>query len=185
MEAIDAIHARQSIGRLTQDSVPRASIEKLLAAAVQAPNHYGVRPWRFVVLTGEGRTRLGGIMAKVLRNRFPEIEAAALEKERAKPLRAPVIIVVGVDAPADTRVDPIENICAAAAACQNILLAAGALGLGAQWRTGDAARYPDVKSFLGFAADQHLLAFLYIGHPEVWPEPKVREGFEDRTVWIE
>jgi len=57
------------------------------------------------------------------------------------------------------KVIEIENICAAAAACQNILLAAHVLGLGARWRTGDAARDPQIKKFLGFSEDQHLIAF--------------------------
>ncbi|MEJ5226260.1 MAG: nitroreductase family protein, partial [Anaerolineales bacterium] len=67
----------------------------------------------------------------------------------------------------------------------NILLAAHALGLGAIWRTGDTARDPLIKQFLGFAPDQHLIGFLYIGVPEAAPEPKQRPGFEDRTVWMD
>jgi nitroreductase len=79
----------------------------------------------------------------------------------------------------------IENVCATAAACQNLLLAAHALGLAAKWRTGDPARDPKVKQFLGFAPDQHLIAFLYIGYPEFKPESVERPSFEDRTVWLE
>jgi nitroreductase len=185
VEVIEAIHARQSIGRVRQDPVPRDAIEKLLGAAVQAPNHYEVRPWRFVVLTGEGRNRLGDVLANALRQRFPDIEPSALEKERAKPLRAPVIIAVGVDLPLDPRVHETENICAVAAACQNILLAAVDLGLAVQWRTGEAARDADVKKFLGFSPAQHLLAFLYVGYPETLAGVRQRAGFEDRTVWMD
>ncbi len=185
MSVIEAIYDRQSVGKMKPDSVPRADIEKLLGAAVQAPNHYKVRPWRFIVLTGDGRAKLGNVMAQVLERRFPDVDPAALDKERAKPLRAPLLIAVAVDQPDDPRVIEIENICAAAAACENLLLAAGQLGLGGHWRTGDAARDPDVKSFLGLAADQHLIAFLYVGYPEVWPPSRERPGFEERTTWIE
>ncbi len=185
MTVIEAIYDRQSIGKMKSDPVPRADIEKLLGAAVQAPNHYKVRPWRFIVLTGAGRERLGDVMAQVLARRFPDVDPAALDKERAKPLRAPLVIAVAVDKPDDPRVIEIENICAAAAACENILLAAGQLGLGGHWRTGDAAQDSDVKRFLGLAADQHLIAFLYLGYPEVWPPSRERPGFEERTTWIE
>ena len=58
MNVLEAIYHRQSIGAMKPDPVPRGDIEKLLGAAVQAPNHYKVRPWRFVVLTGAGRERL-------------------------------------------------------------------------------------------------------------------------------
>ena len=186
MDVIQAIYHRQSIGKMKPDPVPRGDIEKLLGAAVQAPNHYKVRPWRFVVLTGAGRSKLGDVMAQVLRRRFPDVEPAALDKERAKPLRSPVVIAVGVDAPGDDpRVLEIENICAAAAACENILLAAGELGIAGHWRTGDAVMEPEVKQLLGLGAAQQLIAFLYLGYPEVWPPDRERPGFEERTVWIE
>jgi nitroreductase len=167
------------------DPVARELIEQLLDAAVQAPNHHKVRPWRFVVLSGDGRKRLGNLMAELLHQKFPQIKPDALDKERAKPLRSPLIIAVGVDKPTDPKVDEIENICAAAAACQNILLAAQALGLGAHWRTGDAARARQVKKFLGLQEDQTLIAFLYIGYSIVQPEPSQRMGFEDRTTWFD
>ncbi|HUH96556.1 MAG TPA: nitroreductase [Anaerolineales bacterium] len=185
MDALQAIQTRHSIGRVKPDTVPRELIEKLLNAAVQAPNHYLVRPWRFVVLTGRARSQLGEIMAQSMKARFPQLTDEALNKERAKPLRSPVLIAVGVDKPTESKVLEIENICAAAAACENILLAAQALGLAGQWRTGDAARDGAVKKFLGFAEDQHIISFLYIGYPDVIPEAAARPGFEDRTVWKE
>jgi len=79
----------------------------------------------------------------------------------------------------------IENVSAASAACQNILLAAHGLGLGAIWRTGEWARDARVKEFLGFAPDQHIVGFIYVGVPEFTPEPHLRHSFEDRTVWME
>lgn len=185
MEALDAIYSRQSVKRVRPDPVPRELIEKLLSAAVQAPNHYKVRPWRFIVLTGAARERLGDVLAERLRAGNPELPPEALDIERAKPLRAPLIIAVGVDRPADPRVLEIENVCAAAAAAQNLLLAAHALGLAAMWRTGPPASDPAVKDFLGLAADQHLIAFLYIGYPEAPRLPSERPGFEDRAVWME
>ena len=185
MDALQAIQTRHSIGKVKPDAVSRDMIEKLLNAAVQAPNHYQVRPWRFVVLTGNGRSQLGEVMAQSLKGKFPQLAEEALDKERAKPLRSPVLIAVGVDKPTESKVLEIENICATAAACENILLAAHALGLATQWRTGDAARDPAVKKFLGFAEDQHVLSFLYIGYPDVVPDSAPRPGFEDRTVWME
>ncbi|MFH1183790.1 MAG: nitroreductase [Chloroflexota bacterium] len=185
MNVIEAIYARQSIGRVKPDPVPRAEIEKMLGAAVQAPNHYKVRPWRFVVLTGSGRERLGEAMAEAIRRKFPQVDGEGLDKERAKPLRAPLVVAVGVDRPAEARVVEIENICAAAAACENLLLAATGMGLAGYWRTGDAARDPEVKEFLGLAPDQELLAFLYLGYPETPPEKRERPGFEDRTTWLD
>ena len=185
MDLIEGIHSRQSIGHVRLDPVPRAEIEKLLSAAVQAPNHYKVRPWRFVVLTGKGLERLGDVMAASQRHRFPELKSEALDITRALPLRAPLVIAVGVDEPAEPKVVQIENVCAAAAACENMLLAAHAAGLAAKWRTGEWASDARVKAFLGFEADQPLIAFLYIGYPEFIAESMQRPGFEDRVTWME
>jgi len=185
MDVIEVIHKRHSQGKVKPDPLPRELIEKLLDAAVQAPNHYKVRPWRFVVLTGEGRNKLGDVMAASQEARHPEFPAEAWEKCRALPLRAPVMIAVGVDKPSEAKVLEIENIAATAAAIENLLLAAEAMGLGAKWRTGEWARDPMVKEFLGFEPDQHIIGFIYIGYPEFVAEPVARPSFDDRTVWIE
>jgi nitroreductase len=185
MDTLEAIHTRQSYGFFRPEPVPRYIIESLLSAACQAPNHYKVRPWRFIVLTGSGLLRLGDIMAQSLAQRIENLPAEALNKERAKPLRAPLIIAVGVDKPTEPKISEIENICASAAACQNILLAAHAQGLSAMWRTGPSATDPLVKDFLGLAKDQYLIGFLYIGYPENLPAPVERPTFNDRTVWME
>lgn len=184
MNVIEAIYARQSVGNVKSDEISRADIEKLLGAAAQAPNHYKVRPWRFVVITGEARKRLGEALAQAFLRKSPLVGQDGLEKERAKPFRAPLIIAIGVDTPAEPRVQAIENVCAAAAACQNILLAAVELGIAGYWRTGDAVREPEVKAILGLAPDQELIAFLYLGYPATPAEPRERPGFEDRTTWL-
>ncbi len=185
MELFEAVRTRHSVGDVRSDAVPRSWIEKLLEAGVQAPNHHKVRPWRFVVLTGTARERLGEVMAASQRDRQPDLPPQAFDKTRSLPLRAPLLIAVGVDRPNGPKVLEIENVCAAAAACENILLVAHALGLGAKWRTGEWARDAHVKEFLGFESDQPLIAFLYIGYPQVQFEPLPRPSYEDRTRWME
>ena len=185
MELFEAIHNRHSQGKVKQDAVSRELIEKLLDAGAQAPNHYKVRPWRFVVLTGEVRNKLGDVMSASQRERKPDLPSEAFDKTRALPLRAPLLIAVGVDKPSEEKVLEVENISAASAACQNILLAAQALGLAAIWRTGEWARDAKVKEFLGFSADQHIVGFIYVGYPEFTVEAAPRPSFEDRTVWME
>ncbi len=185
MEVLEAIHSRHSEGKVKPDPLPHELIEKLLDAAVQAPNHYKVRPWHFAVVAGEGRNRLGDVMAASQREHHPEFPPEVFDKTRTLPLRAPVVIAVGVDKPSEAKVLEIENICAAAAATENLLLAAHAMGLGAKWRTGEWARDAKVKEFLGLERDQHVIGFIYIGYPEFVTEPAPRPSFEDRTIWIE
>jgi nitroreductase len=185
METFETIHGRMTTSKVKPDALPRDVIEKLLSAGVQAPNHYKVRPWRFVVLTGNGRNKLGDVMAASFFDRNPATPPEGLDKTRALPLRAPVVIAVGVDKPAEPKIVEIENISATSAACMNILLAAHALGLGAIWRTGEWARDDKVKEFLGFGPEQLIVGFIYIGYPDFAQEVYIRPGFEDRVTWME
>src|SRR5918912_3326551 len=170
---LEALRARRSVGRVRPEQPPRTLVERVIEAATWAPNHYRTRPWRFVVVAGEARRALGAVMADALRERLEEQDgeraAALLEKERNKPLRAPVLIVVAVVPSREPRGGGIEGVCAGGAGVRKMLLAAEALGLGAMWRTGDAAREPAVKRFLGLPEDAHLLSFVYLGYRDMAP----------------
>jgi len=185
MDILEAIHTRHSVGKVKPDPVAREVIAQLLSAAVQAPNHFKVRPWRFVVLTGAGREKLGEAIVQSTKANKPEATEDDLQRDRALPLRAPVVIAVGVDKPAIPKAKEIENVCATAAAIQNMLLAAHALGLAAIWRTGPSATDPAIKQFFGWEADQYLIGFVYIGYPIETPAPQERPSFEDRTTWLD
>jgi nitroreductase len=185
LELITAIHTRHSISRVRQDPIPREVIERLLDAAVQAPNHHHNRPWHFVVLGGKARERLGEVMMRSFALRMPDAPEAALEVERKRPLRAPLLIAVGIDPSIEPKIVDIENICAGAAAVENLLLAAHDLGLGAIWRTGAAASEPAVKEFLGFTPEQHLIAIVYLGYPEGDLVTFDRPTYLDRVTWME
>jgi nitroreductase len=185
VDTLTAIFSRRSESKLKPDAVPRDIIERLLEAAVQAPNHHRVRPWRFFIIQGDARQRLGGVMAASLLRRKPDVDPAILDNERVKPLRAPLIIAVAVDRPVEPKVREIENIAAVSAAIQNLLLAAHHLGLAGIWRTGDAAYDPGVKAFFGLEADQTLLAFVYLGYLLVERKTEERLSYQDRTTWME
>ena len=185
---LQALRARRSVGRVKPEQPPRALVERVIEAATWAPNHYHTRPWRFVVVAGEARRALGAVMADALCERLEEPDgkraAALLEKERNKPLRAPVVIAVAVVPSPEPRVVEIEEICAGAAGVQNMLLAAEALGLGAMWRTGDAAREPAVKRFLGLPEDAHLLSFVYLGYPDMAARREHEGDGRAYTTWL-
>src|SRR5690242_6311839 len=69
--------------------VPREVIEELTGLAVLAPNHYRTNPWRFVVLSGPARARLGEVVAREMAKEQPDVKEAILERQRTQFLRAP------------------------------------------------------------------------------------------------
>jgi nitroreductase len=70
-----------------------------------------------------------------------------------------------------------------AAGVQNLLLGAHALGLGAYWRTGDAAYDPRVKAFFGLGPQDHLVGFVYLGYPAEPPKPVTRTPAAELVEW--
>jgi nitroreductase len=161
VETYDAIMTRRSVPKVTEEAVDRSSVERLLDAAVRAPNHHLTEPWRFIVLTGRAREELAEAWARGAAREGKDPELA-----RSKPLRAPVIICV-VERPKGylPKVSDIEEHHATGAAIQNILLAAHDMGLAAMMRTGPAAHIPEVRRHLGVEEGELIAGFVYLGHP--------------------
>lgn len=165
MDAITALHTRLSIPRLMEPGPTPEQIDQLLRAAIRAPDHGILRPWRFILLEGEGRERLGDIFAQAQLADDPDTDSAVIDKLRSNPLRAPTILVVVAETDLNNRIPVIEQVMAVAAATQNIMVAAHALGVGAMWRSGLMAEHKMVKLQLGFAEKDEIVAYLYLGTP--------------------
>lgn len=162
MDLLTGIESRTSALKLTTPGPSREHIEQIIAAGVRAPDHGRLRPWRFIVLEGDARKALGDVMADMLCRKLPEATQDQLDAERRKPLRAPVIIAVAAHI-TPGKIPQIEQILAAGAATQNMMLAAHALGYGAMWKTGAAAYDASVKDLLGLDPNDHIIALLYLG----------------------
>jgi len=186
MDVIEALRARRSIGRVDGE-VGEAQVRELIELAVAAPNHRLTEPWRFTVVRGAARERLGKVWAEVAARDLVltgEARDAALEREAGKMLRAPVLIVASVRTDADP-ITAVEDLAATAAAVENILLGAAGLDLGAMWRTGDAAYSSEVKAFLGLEPSDRIVAFVYLGHPAGEPAPAKPRNVEAATRWLD
>ena len=163
MGALELLHTRESAKRLQDPAPTDAALDAIFAAAVRAPDHGQLRPWRFVLIRGDARVRFGNVMAESRRPQAPDMPPEGLRRERDKALRAPVIVVVAARVQAEARIPEIEQILSAGAAAQNIMLAAHALGYGAMWKTGEPAYDPYVKEALGLKATDAIVGFIYLG----------------------
>ena len=163
MDALDLLLTRESALKLDAPGPSKADLDTMFQSAVRAPDHGRLRPWQFVVIESAQRERFGELMAESMRRRDPAVSDEMLQRERAKALRAPVIVVAAARVQKGHRIMESEQFVSAAAATQNIMLAANARGFGAMWKTGDAAYDPEVKVALGLNADDEVMGFLYIG----------------------
>src|ERR1700729_1839051 len=157
MDTLEAIRTRRTVGKSTGD-VPRETIAELIEAATWAPNHKLTEPWHFTVVAGAARERLGEVWGReASADAAPDKRDAIFAGEAKKPLRSPVLIVVSVRTDAN-QVTADEDLAAAAAAVQNLLLAAHAKGLSAAWKTGKMVSNPAVKQFLGIEPTERVIA---------------------------
>ena len=188
MDLGDAIRSRQSINRVRQDPVPDELVEAVLESAIHAPNHKITEPWTFHVFTGKGRGELARARAETARlqaeeeGEDAEMAAGRISRERKKAFRAPVVVAVISRAGRD-EVETRENYAACSAAVQNMLLTAHALGLGAIWRTGPVAYHDHMRSFFGLEAGDNIVAYVYLGYPDMGERPRRRAAAPEKTVW--
>jgi nitroreductase len=163
MDAIEALNTRATAKTYGEAAPSKEQLAIVLEAAVRAPDHGRLRPWRFMIIEGDQRRKFGDMLAASALRRVPGLSAGDLQRERDKAMRAPLIIVVACRIVPGTKIPVIEQILAAGSAAQNMLLALHAQGFAAAWKTGEAAYDPEVKRALGFAADDHLVGFIYTG----------------------
>jgi nitroreductase len=145
--ALDNIFARRSIRSYTDQPIDGAAIDTLLRAAMAAPSGSNARPWHFVVVTE--RPRLAHLATA---HRHADMIGRA----------AAAIVVCG-----DPELSPRHWVEDCAAASQNILLAATALGLGSCW----VAMYPEesraavCRTACQIPERMQVLCAIALGHP--------------------
>lgn len=190
MEVDHAIATRRSLGRVTQDPVPREMVEEVLASAVHAPNHKITEPWRFHVFAGKGRGELARARAELARREAEaegeeeDMAAGRISRERKKAFRAPLVIAV-ISVAGREEVESLENYAACCAAVQNMQLTAHSLGLGSIWRTGPVAYHEYMREFFDLQEGDRIVAYLYIGYPDMDERPRRRRPALESTTWHE
>lgn len=149
-----------------------AQLREILEIAMNAPDHGRLRPYRFMSIRGDARYRLSEIFVQATRQRDPDVDATYLAKQREKPLRSPLIVVVVASLTESEKIPEIEQILSAGAAAHGLLLAANALGFGSIWLTGANAYDDYVCTELGLADHERIVGFVYLGTPELDIPPR-------------
>ncbi|MBW3580757.1 MAG: nitroreductase family protein [Actinobacteria bacterium] len=181
MDLFEAVARRRSFGRLHPPAPDDHQLRQILQAAACAPDHGGLRPFRFTILRGENLAAFGRVLEQAYLDRCADSGTdpvpAKADKERTKLGRAPLVVVVSAVRSPSATIRWEEQVAACAAAAQNALLAATALGFGSMWRTGDPCYDVRVKTALGLQAEDAAVGFLYFGTPSATAEllkgPKV------------
>jgi nitroreductase len=181
---IDSLLSRASVKVLADPGPSDEELRTIFEAAVRAPDHGKLRPWRFFVIRGRARQRLSDLFAEGVKRREPGANEATIEKEREKPLRAPLTIAIAAKTVAGHKVPEIEQTLAAAAAAMNILNAVHALGYAGKWVTGANCYDMEFKRAFGLDAHEQLIGFIHVGTAaQPVPTPERPDASEFVVEW--
>ena len=171
------------------EPVPDMVIRQMLENANWAPTHKLTEPWRFVVFKGDGIRKLATFQAGLYKK--TAVEAGNFQEEKyekllKKPLLCSHIIAIGMERHEMAKIPAVEEVCAVAAAVQNMWLTASAFKVGCYWSTGGVTFNEKAKPFFGLSKADQLLGFLYMGMPKEgkWPQGR-RKPVADKVKWVD
>ncbi len=161
-------------------------IRQLLELANWAPSHGLTEPWRFIVYSGPAVREFCHQHAEQYRQITPpdKFAAAKYEKQAHNGDLASHLILVYMKRGMNPGIPALEEICATAAAADNILLGAEALGIAVLWSTGGTVLQPVMKEYLGLRPEDSILGLLYLGYTDEPQRPGKRTPITEKTKWI-
>jgi nitroreductase len=183
-DALKLLTTRRSFKaiELTGPGPSAAEIDTLLTIASRVPDHGKLAPWRFIVFEGEARRAAGAIIASAFRAKYPNAKAEHVEAERERLARAPLVVAVVSRAAPHVKIPEWEQVLSAGAAAMSLVLAAHALGYGANWITEWYAYDRAVVDAFGLAPHERIAGFVHIGTPPGVPEDRPRPKLDDITT---
>ncbi len=185
-EIIDFLLTRRSVTarNLTEPGPSAEQLDLILRAAVRVPDHGKLGPWRFIILKGDARAEFGEVLGAAYRKANPDAFDELVEVEKERFQRAPVVVAVTSRITPEHKIPEWEQTLSSGAACMNMLNAAHALGLAAQWITEWPAYNADVAEALGVGERERVGGFVYIGTAAQPPDERTRPEIGDIvTEW--
>lgn len=161
-----------------------AELRQILTAAARVPDHGKLAPWRFVIIPQEQRDAFGEGLVASLKAEKPEASEVEVEAQRQFARQAPTMIAVLSRVKQDIPIPAWEQELSAGAACQNMLLAAHALGYHANWLTTWPAYSEKVVALLGGEPGDRIAGFIFIGTGTRPDEERPRPNLDAiTTLW--
>lgn len=156
-------------------------MEVLLKIGFRVPDHGKIGPWRIVRFTPQSKARLVDKLRALADARGDKAQAGALLK-----LSTPPEALLVVYSPVQPHKIPLwEQMGSAFAICQNLLIAAGAMGYGANWITDWYAYDEEAKALLGLKDGEEVAGFIYLGTPTEAPLERDRPDYAERVSYWE
>lgn len=181
----DLIKKRRAVFPVQYNDKPieREKIEKILEAANWAPTHKKTEPWRFTVLNGEMKEKLGIFLSYKYMAVTEKPKQVKVRKLLENPKRAGAIIIIKMQRDPLGSLPEWEEIAATAMAVQNMWLCCTEMGIGCYWSSPALIQYMD--EFMDFAPGEKCLGFFYMGHYDDEIAAGSRGPIVDKVEWLE
>ncbi len=163
---MDGLFSRYSISpkRLGEPGPSDTEIHQIVSAALTAPDHCALKPWRFIHIPQSEMRVLGDVFASIKARRDPMASPQALQRERDRAAATPgLIAIVARLRTSHPRVPVYEQYVSIGAAIQNMLLCVHGLGYGAKMVSGLKLQDPAMAEALNVGPWERLIGFLCIG----------------------
>jgi nitroreductase len=180
-ETLDLLRRRRSVApHLLGEPGPTPNeLETLLTIAARVPDHGRLTPWRFIVIEGEARHRIGQAIESAFRADNPEASDDKLGFERNRLARAPLVVAVVSRAAPHVKIPDWEQVLSGGAAAMTLVIAANAMGFGTSWITEWYAFDRRVLDALGLEPGERITGFVHIGTPKEVPVERPRPALAD------
>jgi nitroreductase len=180
-DALHLLKTRRSLKpiELTTPGPSAPEIDTLLTIASRVPDHGKLTPWRFIVFEGDARRVAGDAIVKAFLHKYPDAKPEQVDYERSRLARAPLVIAVVSRAGAHVKIPEWEQVLSAGAAAMSLVLAAHALGYGANWITEWYAYDRRVLDALGLMEHERIAGFVHIGRPVHPAEDRPRPALDE------
>ncbi len=155
-----------------------AQLQTLLRIGARVPDHGKLAPWRFIVIKGAAREKLGDVLARASENNVQDKDGRTAAGTN-RFARVPVVVTVVSKVVDHIKIPHWEQILSAGAVCQNMLVAAAALGFNGQWITDWPAYDPAVLAALGLGEGERIAGFICLGTADQKPGERPRPDLED------
>ncbi len=182
------IRARRSIfpPQYIDQPISKVLIEEVLENANHAPTHKRTEPWRFKIVQGDAKDRLGVFLSDTYTDITPDDKFSPFKYEKIKKncTSAHTIIAICMQRDPKASIPEWEEVAATAMAVQNMWLTCTANQIGCYWSS--PVLINDMDQFFDFEEGESCLGFFYMGHYEHTEMiPIKRNSITDKVVWMD
>lgn len=180
---IEFMQRRRSVlaANLVEPGPDDAALKTILEVATRVPDHAKLTPWRIRILNKPAQQALADVYKSSFERANPDANETLVRAAHERLTKSPLLLIVVSTPNPDKyeKVPLIEQQLSAGAVCTNILIAAGALGFGAQWLTGGPAYDAAVHEALGLGELDAIAGLMHIGTPTEPPRERPRPDLNE------